>query len=233
MSGGLRSPGPASTGPATAVVPLRDGSGKTRLATRGAAPARSELIARLARHVLDALLGARSVGEVLVVTRDPEFVAGALPAHPRLTVLTQQPGTGGLNGAVALGHRHAVAAGARRVLAIHADLPLLAAADVEALLDAREPVVLAPDLAGLGTNALVLDAAVTGFGYRFGSGSRAAHAAQAAALGLPLAVVQRPGTATDLDTPADWDGLPAEVRARLTPASDRGGPRPGPVAAAG
>lgn len=222
-----------STGRTTAVVPLRDGSGKTRLAARGSAPARGELIARLARHVVDALLVAGPVGEVLVVTRDPEFVAGALLAHPRMSVLTQGSGDRGLNGAVALGHRQALATGAHRVLAIHADLPLLDAADVEALLDPPEPVVLGPDLAGLGTNALVLDAGVAGFGYRFGPGSRTAHAAQAAALGLPVAVVQRPGTATDLDTPADWDGLPAEVRARLTPASAHGGPRPGPVAAAG
>ncbi|MEE6280369.1 2-phospho-L-lactate guanylyltransferase [Georgenia sunbinii] len=217
----------------TAVVPLRDGSGKTRLADRFGAQQRSDLVAVLARHVVAALLDAGVVRDVLVVTRDPGFAAAALPADPRLTVVSQPVDRPGLNAAVDLGRRLAVVGGAGRLLMIHADLPLLDAADVRALLAPDAPLVLAPDDAGEGTNALVLDASVRGFAFRFGPGSRAAHAVHGAALGLRTAVVHRPGTATDLDTPADWARLPAATRETLSASSDRGGRRPRPASAAG
>lgn len=202
--------------PVIAVVPLRDGSsGKTRLAGRFAEADRARLVTLLARHVVGTLLDAGSVTRVLVVTGDPAFAATALPADPRLRVLAQPPDRRGLNAAVALGREAATADGAARVLVIHADLPLLAPDDVTALLDPEAPVVIAPDGVGSGTNALVLAAAVGDFAFRFGVDSCAAHRAEAARLGLATAVVQRPGTATDLDTPADWLALSDAVRARL------------------
>ncbi len=203
-------------GPVIAVVPLRDGSsGKTRLAGHFAAEQRADLVTALARHVVGTLLAAPEVTAVLVVTGDPAYARAALPADPRLRVLAQPSERRGLNEAVALGQAAAVADGAARVLVIHADLPLLARDDVAALLAPDAPVVIAPDGAGTGTNAVVLDGGVRGFAFRFGVGSRAAHEAEAAAVGLATAVVQRPGTATDLDTPSDWAALPDVVRARL------------------
>ncbi len=209
-------PGGHARGPVLAVVPLRDGSsGKTRLAERFDDAERARLVTLLARHVVGTLLDAPAVAGVLVVTGDPEFAADALPTDPRLRVLAQAPDRRGLNEAVALGQEAAVADGAARVLVIHADLPLLTPDDVAALLAPDAPVVIAPDGAGSGTNALVLGADVHDFVFRFGVGSCAAHYAEAAALGLATAVVQRSGTATDLDTPADWLALPDAVRARL------------------
>ncbi|WP_245605834.1 hypothetical protein [Promicromonospora kroppenstedtii] len=52
-----------------------------------------------------------------------------------------------------------------------------------------------------------------GFRFRFGVGSLAAHLDEAAAHGLAATVVDRPGTAVDLDTADDWSQLPDEVRA--------------------
>ncbi len=197
------------------MVPLRDGrSGKTRLASVLGPEERTRLVTLLARHVVTTLLAA-PVTRVLVVTGDPRFAAGALPPDPRVEVVRQPEERQGLNAAVALGRELALERAPGRVLVMHADLPLLAADDVLALLAPAAPLVLAPDRAGTGTNALVLDPAVRGFRFRFGPGSRVAHTREAAALGLRVAVVERPGTTTDLDTPGDWAALPPGLRARL------------------
>jgi len=128
-----------------------------------------------------------------------------------------------------------------RLLVAHADLPALTTADVAALLAEDAPVVVATDRLGAGTNLLVLDPPASapssttllsgtgterqeprarpdggsggeGFRFQFGTGSRAAHVAEAERLGLRAVVVQRPGTAVDLDTIDDWGELPTEVR---------------------
>jgi 2-phospho-L-lactate guanylyltransferase len=129
-----------------------------------------------------------------------------------------------------------------RLLVAHADLPALTPADVAALLAEDAPVVVATDRRGAGTNLLALDPPASapsstgllsesgserheprarpdggpvdeGFRFRFGPDSRAAHVAEAERLGLRAVVVQRPGTAVDLDTVEDWGELPADARA--------------------
>jgi len=64
---------------------------------------------------------------------------------------------GGLRAALAAGARALAERGAGTVLVLAADLPLVAAADIEALLEAHGEaagVSVAPDRAGRGTNAL-------------------------------------------------------------------------------
>ena len=159
----------------------------------------------------------------------------------RLRIVLQPADRPGLDAAVDVG-REIAAEGASsegpvRLLVAHADLPALTPADVAALLAEDAPVVVATDRRGAGTNLLVLDPPasapsstgllsesgserqqprarpVTGFRFRFGVGSRAAHVAEAERLGLRAVVVQRPGTAVDLDTVEDWGELPADARA--------------------
>ena len=204
--------------PATVVVPLRDGqTGKSRLAGPFTADERTHIVGALARHVVGTLLAAPGVTRVLVVTGDPAFAHRILAPDLRLDVVPQPADHHGLNAAVTLGRARAIADGAARVLVMHADLPLLTPDDVVALLAPDAPLVLAPDEAGTGTNALVLDSSVRGFDFRFGTASARAHLDQAADLGLEAAVVRRPGTWTDLDTPDDWLALPAPVRERIAP----------------
>jgi 2-phospho-L-lactate/phosphoenolpyruvate guanylyltransferase len=206
---------PGDRGPVIAVVPLRGGgAGKTRLADVLGPQERTRLVAVLARHVLGSLL-AGPVGRVLVVTGDREFAAGVVGSDRRVQVVVQPGDRPGLNEAVAVGQELALEAGARRVLVVHADLPLLTAEDVGALLEPAGRVVVAPDRLGTGTNALVLDGTVSGFRFRFGPGSREAHEREARRLGVVPDVVLRPGTSTDLDTAADWAALPAAVRTAL------------------
>jgi 2-phospho-L-lactate guanylyltransferase len=198
-----------------AVVPLRDGhSGKSRLADHLTPQERSEIVTVLAQHVVSTLLRVE-VSRVLVVTNDPDFASFALPPDPRLDVIPQPAERPGLNAAVTLAHEIARAQGTERLLVVHADLPLLELEDINALLNGGAPLILAPDRAGTGTNALILDTNILGFRFRFGPGSRSAHLKEAADLGLQTAIVQRPGTSTDLDTAADWAALPETVRAHL------------------
>ncbi|MDP8921974.1 MAG: hypothetical protein M3O34_03760, partial [Chloroflexota bacterium] len=71
-----------------------------------------------------------------------------------------------------------------------------------AALPAEQGVVIAPDRAGLGTNALVL-APPAGLSPRFGVDSFRAHLTAAVERRLPYQIVERPGLALDLDTPDD------------------------------
>ena len=201
-----------------AVVPLRDGSsGKSRLSPSLPPDARAALVTVLARHVVGTLVGSDEVARVLVVTADVAFASSAVSGlGPRVEVVGQPPARLGLNSAVDLGREIACAPlAASALLVVHADLPALSPADVEALLLPSASVVLAPDRFGTGTNALVLRPATTPFTFRFGRGSLAAHVGEAVARGIEPALVERPGTATDLDTPADWAELPPAARERV------------------
>ncbi|MFD6164489.1 2-phospho-L-lactate guanylyltransferase [Oerskovia sp. NPDC060287] len=162
--------------------------------------------------------------------------AGAEGDGPgRLQIVLQPASRPGLNAALDVGRELVVdtsgpgegAARPARLLVAHADLPALTVEDVEALLAEEAPVVVATDRARSGTNLLVL-AADAPFTFRFGAGSLEAHLAEAARQGVRAAVVQRTGTAVDLDTLDDWAELPADVRARdelaeLHRAMDRAG----------
>ena len=90
-------------------------------------------------------------------------------------------------------------AGDRPWSVVHADLPLLEAADMGAVIAgaADGATVLAPSRDG-GTNII----ASTGrFDFRFGPASFARHLA--GTRGSPVKVVARPGTLIEIDTPAD------------------------------
>ncbi|MFE7505454.1 NTP transferase domain-containing protein [Promicromonospora sp. NPDC057488] len=227
----------------TAVVPLRDGvSGKSRLAAVLDAGSRRRLVRVLARHVVSTLLAADEIERVVVVTADPVFTRETLGGLA-VEVLEQPADRPGLNGALEHAREVLAADGTAaeadgpsrpRLLVAHADLPALTPADVTALLAVEAPVVIATDRYRSGTNLLLVpfEAGVSslsaaakrrnsgleaegGFRFRFGVGSLAAHLAEADARGLEASVVDRPGTAVDLDTADDWSQLPAEVRSAV------------------
>jgi 2-phospho-L-lactate guanylyltransferase len=188
-----------------AVVPVQRLSlAKSRLAGRLGSEARQELMRWLLERLLGELRGARRVGDVLVVSPDPAVLvlAERAGARPRA-----QAGSG-LNAAVALGQRVALAEGWPRLLVVLADVPLLVAEQVDRMLALAQPgrVVIAPDRHGLGTNLLALcppDAVAP----LFGQASRQRHARAARESGRRVVEYWSTGTAHDLDTPEDLEEL--------------------------
>ncbi len=90
------------------------------------------------------------------------------------------------------------------LIVMHADLPMLDAADIDAALDAREKggLVVGCDRAGRGTNLLAFDVlAVPEF--CFGHDSCARHLESARKAGITAHLLQRPGIELDVDEAPD------------------------------
>lgn len=208
MSGGL-----------AIVIPVRSLSGgKTRLGPDASPELRAAMTAKMLRNVLSAAVDSGAARDILLVSPDPAALAFAEMAGPAVIPVPQPPDRAGLNPAIGLGRETAAARGADAMLVLFADLPLLEPADVAVIAESSAPVVLAPDRAGTGTNALMLDLAgpAREFVFSFGEGSAQLHLAEAERLGLRTAIVRTPGTTFDLDTPAD-------LRDLLDAAGDRSG----------
>ena len=187
------------------MLPLRGfARGKTRLAGTLDGGARGRLNRQLLRHTLKVL--ARWMGSLercIVVSPCARALhyaaqrgAGAL-AQPR-------PGSG-LNAAVEYALRHVVRAGARRILILPCDLPGLSGAALGALSarSAAEPrVVIAPDRARSGTNALLFNAPAR-VRLNFGPDSLRLHRDSARERGWSHALCECPALMFDLDTPQD------------------------------
>ncbi|PZR63870.1 MAG: 2-phospho-L-lactate guanylyltransferase [Chloroflexi bacterium] len=182
------------------IIPHRGlGIAKTRLASVLSPDERLALARRLLLHVLEA--AAASGAEVCVISPDPALGELVEPAGARMVV---QRGMG-LNAGLEQARSAALAEGIPCLAVLHGDLPNITPADVRALLEAVDggrAVAIAPDRAGTGTNGLALRPADV-IGFAFGPESFAAHRTAASAAGATVSVVERPGLAFDLDTPAD------------------------------
>ncbi len=183
-----------------AAVPVKDLSGtKSRLEPVLNAAGRAGLTMYMASNVLAALEGA-GVTRTCVVSPDRAVLemaeeAGAVP-------LLQE--SRGLNPALEEARSWALEGGASALLVFPADLPLLRAPDVGAVLETARIVdgplvVISPDTAGTGTNALLLRPPHT-LPFVFGPGSFDAHLDAARERGVPTRVCERPSIAFDLDT---------------------------------
>lgn len=173
----------------TAIVPLKAAADrKTRLA--GALDGRetAALAEGMADHVIATLAGVPAIGSVRVLSPAPGNTPGTVwePDHGN-----------GLNAEL---DRVCAALAGERMLIVHADLPLLFAEDVTALIDAAEAAgaAIATDRHGTGTNALAMREAIC-VGFAFGPDSLARHLER-----LPhAAVLRREGLAIDIDTADD------------------------------
>lgn len=182
-----------------AVVPVKYLAGaKSRLASHLPAAARAVLMQRLLRRVLATLAASEAVAGRLVVSPDARVLALAAAAGAEGLCQRDE----GLNAALEAA-RGAVGA-ATPMLVVAADLPLLTAAEVRGLA-ARTPavpgLVIAPDAAEAGTNLLLLRPAGA-LPFQFGRDSLRRHITAARAAGLTVEIYRSPGTAFDLDTPA-------------------------------
>jgi len=176
----------------TAVIPIRLGlPRKTRLSERLSSAEREALADRLFGHVFG------------IVSAHPQIQRTIILSHsqPAGIVADWRKDEGrGLNTELEILRRDL---GEDDLLIIHGDLPLLAAADLSALIDAASAggIAIAPDRFDQGTNAVVLRAQ-SSFTFAFGRGSFAAHLEES---GGEAALVRRVGLALDIDSPEDLE----------------------------
>ena len=184
-----------------AVVPVKDLRGtKSRLAPVLDPGARAGLTLYMMGRVVGAIRAA-GIEDVCVVSPDRMVLEEA--KRRGATPLIQE--SRGLNPALEEGRRRAMGLGASKLLVLPADLPLLDAEDVLAVLREAggEPtVVIAPDGARSGTNALLIQPPDV-LPFAFGTGSFEAHVGAARRRGLDVRVCERSHLAFDLDTAGD------------------------------
>ena len=181
------------------VVPVKDLRGtKSRLAPVLDPAARAGLTLYMMGRVVSRALEA-GVDAVGVVSPDPIVLDEALKRGA--TPLVQE--SRGLNPALEEGRTWATKNGASALLVLPADLPLIEAEDVRAVLaGAAAPVVISPDGARTGTNALLLrppDA----LPFLFGLDSFEAHLRAARDRDAEARVCENQHLSFDLDTAGD------------------------------
>ena len=184
----------------TALVPIKaPAAGKTRLAGSLPAEEREHLSDFMQRHVLNVLSQTPGIARVAVLSAQrPCFWNGLWIADEGA----------GLNAELTSA---AKILGGKRIVIVHADLPMLMVEDVAILIAAGEyGAAIAPDRHHSGTNALALlhaDDITLAFGP--GSFRRHRNVFQGNAR-----IVERPHLAHDIDTPDDLAcaTLPGNVR---------------------
>ena len=193
------------------LVPVRGiASGKSRLATVLAAPARAALNRWLLRHTLAVIRQWRGdLQRCVVISPCGEVLVSARRAGAHAVM--EPHCAEDLNGALAQGAAYAAAAGAARLMVLPCDLPEVTArslAEFAAAANQPRQLALAMDTVGTGTNALLVDAGGE-LEFHFGEDSCARHREWAAARGWTSMVCRRTELAFDLDTPRDlarWSG---------------------------
>jgi 2-phospho-L-lactate guanylyltransferase len=184
------------------IILIKDlDSAKQRLGTVLDSRARRDLAQRNAERAIRAA----AAGDArLVVTGSKEVVAMAERLGARALLEDRQEGQ---NVAAKRGIEHALKNGARAVVLLSSDLPLVTPKAVRALLDAARrvepPAALAvPALGRGGTNALYLNPP-DAISLHFGADSLEAFRSEAETKGVKFVAFKSEAMALDLDEPAD------------------------------
>jgi 2-phospho-L-lactate guanylyltransferase len=186
----------------TVVIPFAGVEGKTRL--HASSRVRREFSLAMLGDVLAA---ARRVGDVHVVTADPE---GAAVANEAEATVLDDPG-GGQGAAVQAALQ---ALGQRTILIVNADVPCVVPGDLRALLAATPPSGLALVEAHDGTTNAMSLSVPEAFAPLYGPSSAARFRAHAEGLGLASVSVVVPNLADDVDTLGDLQRLQLRVGPR-------------------
>ena len=183
-----------------AILPVKSfGAAKQRLGSLLGSGSRHALAQAMFQDVLSSLRKVEGIEQIVVVASEPsvEFAAD------EQVVLLEDEVAEGQSPAAAAGIRWAIASGFERVLLVPGDTPLLAPAEIDALLaDAPEAVVIIPDRHGTGTNGLLLQPP-TAIEPSFGPDSMARHVAAAEAAGVTHRVERVQSLMFDVDTSED------------------------------
>ena len=204
--------------PVAAIIPLKAvAESKTRMAATLSASDRALLLSRTFGRVAVAVQGTTGITSVLVVAGDDRGARWA--ADHGFDVLREPASCTGLNEAIRLADAHIGSAG---TVVLPADLPLVAASDLDRLLAVDVDgvvggpcVVVAPTADG-GTGALLRRPGAV-IGPCFGPNSASRHLSAAATAGVASVSVWIPGLALDLDRPSDlaraggWSAVTGDV----------------------
>lgn len=185
------------------LLPLKDlVQAKSRLSGLLRPSERRALAQAMAEDVLEVLAGHRGIGRVVIVSDDPG--ARLLARNYGVCCWPERElGCHGLNAVLQCASERLYGEGARRLLVLHADLPLICQDDLSAVFEAPEKaLVLGPDRHGTGTNLVAARAALA-LRFQFGAGSYARYLAVARRANVPVYTLHRPGIALDVDEPQD------------------------------
>lgn len=171
---------------------------------------RSALVAAMLEDVLAAVAGHPDIDGVLLVSDQPAARRLAL-RHGAEHLPESLLGATKLNGIVRAAMNVLARRGIEAAMVLHADLPLVRAAEVAAIVEAHRrsagpAVTIAPDRHRDGSNCLAC-APGSGFEFRYGRGSFLRHTIQAAAHGASVSVLDLPGVSLDIDWPEDLEEL--------------------------
>lgn len=185
----------------TALVPVKAlNAAKSRLAPHLSRQQRETLVLDMLRHVLRVLLDSRLFERISVVSPDTRVLECAQSWGAWPLVEEQHDHNSALH-AAALREQ---AAGASAILTISADLPLLHASDIEAMVEQSKQyqVVLAPSQDGTGTNAILVHPPLV-LPYLFGPNSLQRYLQAATQQQLSNITYNSTGLALDIDTVDD------------------------------
>jgi len=206
-----------------AIVPLKSPEhAKSRLSSVLAPAQRRSLFFAMAKHVIDTAQASGDISAVLVVTANDEVARFARQQGCRVVPQSTEDGTAN---AFEAGMVQACCEGQRRVLLLPGDLPLLSPQAVAAMLQPHgtaPSVTIAPDQAGIGTNALYCSPAHA-IPMCFGPDSFRRHVEVAKQRGSALRIVRRRELALDVDSESDL--------AQLPPSFTKSGPLAGHISA--
>lgn len=188
-----------------AIVPIKSlESAKRRLANVLTADERRALMLAMARDVLTALARCPALAGVLIVSRTAE--ADALAQAFGTERFTESPGAN-LSKALTQAAEYAGdKLGARGVMIVPADVPLISPGEIQEILAGHESVTIMPDDERLGTNGLICTPP-DAIDFTFDGRSFRPHMEAAGAAGVQPRVIPSPRFALDVDTPDDLASL--------------------------
>ncbi|MEM4188043.1 MAG: 2-phospho-L-lactate guanylyltransferase [Candidatus Hadarchaeum sp.] len=184
-----------------AIIPVKHlDEAKSSLARVLDQMTRRSLVLAMLADMLHAIAEAPSISKTAVVSPDNEVLDFVQSRHAESV---KDPGLD-LNGAFQLAISHAVASGAKAVLLLPGDLPLIRTADIEniiAMATAERDVAIAPSKAN-GTNALFLRPPDL-MDLKFGGESFPRHLAEAVRAGVKPRIYRSITMSFDIDEPED------------------------------
>ncbi len=188
-----------------ALVPIKNfARAKSRLATVLSAEQCAALATCMATDVIAALRGCADVGRVVCLGEQPEIETFA--TQQGCEFVAERSGAG-LSANLDHAARSLQENGARSLLIVPGDLPLIAPADVSTLLKKhRDGMTICPAGRDGGTNALVISPP-TAIGFLFGEQSCERHCRAAEAAGLQPHIVEVAAFSHDIDQPTDLEQL--------------------------